>query len=68
MMAVWSQNKGMASLGGSRLVKNISGMGLSELLTENLLQMAERKREGDEKRENIKLLKPKKTRNKSELP
>lgn len=49
-------------------MKNISGMGLSELLTENLLQMAERKREGDEKRENIKLLKPKKTRNKSELP
>lgn len=49
-------------------MKNISGMGLSELLTENLLQMAERKREGDEKRENTKLLKPKKTRNKSELP
>lgn len=39
-----------------------------ELLTEDLLQMAERKREQGEQRENIKLLKPKMTRNKSDLP
>lgn len=39
-----------------------------ELLTEDLLQMAERKREQGEERENIKLLKPKMTRNKSYLP
>lgn len=40
----------------------------AELLTEDLLQMAEGKREQGEERENIKLLKPKKTRNKSDLP
>lgn len=40
----------------------------AELLTEHLLQMAESRSELGEERGNTKLLKPKKTRNKSDFP
>lgn len=66
-MQVWSQDKGVASLGLFQVLtwKNISENGF---VTEDLLQMAESRREQGEETENIKLLKPKKTRNKSDLP